>query len=175
MWTCIAGRHNALIKISSAQVSVIQTKLREPTIDSDNLLWFCLRHIKLAESTVRSWSFYLSCFFFPPLLPSFSNSVIFIRDAPLHIVCRLRRRNFLIYSERSQQPAGWNMSSLNQSRVDECSWCLERTRTVCLFSCFVFFPGLRVGRLWTCGCSAVKHEPVVNISHQHSDLCVRVC
>lgn len=64
MWTCIAGRHNALIKISSAQVSVVQTKLREPAIDSDNLLWFCLRHIKLAESTVRSWSFYLSCFFF---------------------------------------------------------------------------------------------------------------
>lgn len=149
MWACITGRHNALIKISCAQVSVIQTKLREPTIDSDNLLWFCLRHIKLAESTVCSWSFYLSLslsFFLHPspstthhTTPSLSNSVIFIRDAPLHIVCRLRRRNFLIYCERSQQPVGWNVSSLNQSRVDECSCCSERTRTVCLFLC-LFFP-----------------------------------
>lgn len=140
MWACITGRHNALIKISCAQVSVIQTKLREPTIDSDNLLWFCLRHIKLAESTVCSWSFYLSLslsFFLHPspstthhTTPSLSNSVIFIRDAPLHIVCRLRRRNFLIYCERSQQPVGWNVSSLNQS-----GWWMQ---LLCLFLCLFF-------------------------------------
>lgn len=178
MWTCIAGQHNALIKISSAQVSVIQTKLWEATIDSGHLLWFCLRHIKLAESTVRSQSFYLSrCFFSPTLLPSFSNSVMFIRDALLHVVCRLRRRNFLIYSEHRQQPAaGWLKYVQFESESD---WWMrlvlgEDTHSLSFFL-FVFFSGLRVGLIWTRSCSAAKHEPVVNISHQHSDACVCVC